>query len=201
MLALAASHLNATSSESLSSAALSHRVQAVSKLNASLSRPAATQAEVDARFAAFLALTFQSSYMEDGLMEFMTMIRGCALVSERNTVDRHPDSAFEPFSEQKHLVMMMERINAAHVTEADPALLDEAMASLRALTTLCQTKVHVDYLNVMIDVVNLCYQAPAAGKLLMSCYERALTTRSQPTSPSAICTISPLNFRTWTSTP
>ncbi|KAK3064493.1 hypothetical protein LTS18_006722 [Coniosporium uncinatum] len=92
--------------------------------------------------------------MEDGLMEFMTMIRGCALVSERNTVDRHPDSAFEPFSEQKHLVMMMERINAAHVTEADPALLDEAMASLRALTTLSYLSL-CDMYNIPAKLSNM----------------------------------------------
>src|SRR4051812_7750591 len=72
ILALSASHLNACSTSSLSAAALTHRITAVRSLNAALSNPDASKSERDAMMATALALTFQSSYMRDGLAEFYT---------------------------------------------------------------------------------------------------------------------------------
>lgn len=81
ILALSASHLDAVSSASVAEEAISHRILAVKSLNEALSVPPKTRSECDARMAAALALAFQSSHLEDGLFEFLTMVRGCNLIA------------------------------------------------------------------------------------------------------------------------
>lgn len=49
--------------------------------------------ERDARMAAALALAFQSSHLEDGLAEFLTMVRGCNLIAFEGAFDEM-ESAF-----------------------------------------------------------------------------------------------------------
>jgi hypothetical protein len=43
--------------------------------------------------AAALALAFQSSHLQDGLTEFLTMVRGCNLIAGEEAL-KNPDSAF-----------------------------------------------------------------------------------------------------------
>ena len=50
-------------------------------LNEALSVPPKSQCERDARMAAALALAFQSSHLQDGMAEFLTMVRGCNLIA------------------------------------------------------------------------------------------------------------------------
>jgi hypothetical protein len=94
ILALAASHLNAVSSANVAEAAISHRILAVKSLNEALSIPPKSRGEQDARMAASLALAFQSSHLQDGLFEFLTMIRGCNLIAGDEAVMSR-DSAFK----------------------------------------------------------------------------------------------------------
>lgn len=77
MLALGASHLTLCTSANFSSQALSHRVKAIQSLNKMLSKQTFTKAEGDAAFATLLTLTFQSSYMPEGMLDFIAMVRGC----------------------------------------------------------------------------------------------------------------------------
>lgn len=104
ILALAASHLDAVSNANVAEEALSHRILAVKALNDALSVPPKTRNESDARMAAALALSFQSSHLQDGLLDFLTMVRGCNLIAlGGNTID----SAFHVSSfpcAMRHLV-------------------------------------------------------------------------------------------------
>lgn len=77
MLALGASHLSLVSPSGYEKAALKHRVTAIKTLNEHLSKPNLSIPEADAAFGAMLNLTFQAAYMADGLVDFLTMIRGC----------------------------------------------------------------------------------------------------------------------------
>jgi hypothetical protein len=80
MLGLGASHLSlcgGDAGELYTRPALAHRVAAMKSLNEFLSRPRFSKADGDAAFAAAMSLTFQSSYMEDGLVDFLAMVRGC----------------------------------------------------------------------------------------------------------------------------
>lgn len=93
ILALSASHLDAVSSASVAEEAISHRILAVKSLNEALSVPPKTRSECDARMAAALALAFQSSHLEDGLFEFLTMVRGCNLIAADESL-MNDESAF-----------------------------------------------------------------------------------------------------------
>ena len=57
--------------------ALNHRVKAIKLLNEFLNQGYKIQADADAAFGAVLTLTFQSAYIPDGLIDFLSMIRGC----------------------------------------------------------------------------------------------------------------------------
>lgn len=66
---------------------------AVKSLNEALSMPPKSRSERDARMAAALALAFQSSHLQDGLFEFLTMVRGCNLIAGDEALN-NADSAF-----------------------------------------------------------------------------------------------------------
>ena len=77
MLGLGASHISILSTADYGKAALKHRVAAIKALNEHLSKPDLSMHEAEAAFGAIIALTFQSAYMPEGLMDFLTMVRGC----------------------------------------------------------------------------------------------------------------------------
>lgn len=165
MLALAASHLSMNGLGDYRSQALHHRVVAFNLLSSSLSRSSTTQAEADAKLAACLALTFQSSYMEDGFVDFLTMIRGCALVTQDHSLD-HPDSAFHCFNGENHGRTMQQRLREVTMNEIDPKALDSAAASLEALKPLCHNETEDDYRQVLLAVVRQTYHSPLQGQYI-----------------------------------
>jgi len=77
MLALGAQHLTACTDRDYTGQALAHRIKAIRALNSQLSKANPSTAEGDAAFGAVMSLTFQSSYLADGLMDYISMIRGC----------------------------------------------------------------------------------------------------------------------------
>lgn len=88
MLGLGASHLGMLNNQGYMKEALDHRVKAIKCLNEFLNKGCKTQADADAAFGTVLSLTFQSSYMPDGLGDFLSMIRGCesrSTTSQSNT--------------------------------------------------------------------------------------------------------------------
>jgi hypothetical protein len=82
MLGLGASHLSLVAPSGYERAALKHRVIAISALNKYLTKPGLTKRDVEAAFGTMLNLTFQSAYMNEGLVDFLTMIRGCKYISK-----------------------------------------------------------------------------------------------------------------------
>lgn len=81
------------SNSSVAGQAIQHRILAVKSLNEALSVPPMTRCEQDARLAAALALAFQSSHLQDGMAEFLTMVRGFNLIAGDQALI-NPDSAF-----------------------------------------------------------------------------------------------------------
>jgi len=77
MLALGAQHLTTCTDKDYTSQALAHRVQAIKGLNSQLSKANPSMSEGDAAFGAVMSLTFQSSYIPDGMIDYISMIRGC----------------------------------------------------------------------------------------------------------------------------
>ncbi|SCO88983.1 uncharacterized protein FRV6_13111 [Fusarium oxysporum] len=124
MLGLAASHLSLSGDTDYTAQALSHRVHAITLLNQALSKPCKSKAEADARIATVMTLIFQSSYMFEGMVEFIIMIRGCRAVSDA-ILPRLENSLFEGFTAESH---------NKHVLSLNPVDVVEEIADILALS-------------------------------------------------------------------
>lgn len=178
ILALAASHLNAVSNANAGEEAISHRILAVKSLNEALSVPPRSQDERDARMAAAMALTFQSSHLQDGLLEFLTMVRGCNLIAEDELLGQ-PDSAFyvrlflarphqywltraQAFREDGHLETMRNRLTASQLNSVNSEDLDNMASSLDQLDYLAMADFEIYFLSLLKNVVAQAYNDPIA---------------------------------------
>jgi len=189
ILALGAQHLAACYTNEhtgeYSLAALRHRVCAIAELNTALSTSAPPQvsmtADGDARFAAAIALTFQSTYMaDDGMLEFFTMLRGWSLI-QTNLIPVFSESMFGGFTERAYVDSMRSVLSHANLqsckdTEDGRRRKEELCrhlvhleASLRLLKPLCEsesehtTAIYM-YLGLMEKIARLAKESPAAGQ-------------------------------------
>ncbi|KAJ9151319.1 Sterol uptake control protein 2 [Pleurostoma richardsiae] len=156
MLGLAASHLSlgATTSSrtSFTAQAFEHRVTAINLLNQALSEPCASKAEGDARFAAIMSLTFQSSYMPEGMLDFLSMIRGCTVVSH-SAMPAFEDSMFRSFSLEGHIESLRSLNQGREDSPEDEGLVDAFLSSIRAVGALCRSTMEVRFLAAFEAVV------------------------------------------------
>jgi hypothetical protein len=183
MLALGASNLSLTtdSTAELASQALTHRVKAVALLNKALSRPATTKEEADARFAAFMNLTFQSTCMVDGLIDFFTMLRGCILQGDLGEC-----SAFVSFFKDHHLETMETKIDEMQWLKLEDDALGEGEKSLAALEPFCQNETDRCFHTYLTGLVSNAYSSPKAGEL-RNPIDFTRTTSNKTNSIPRIC--------------
>jgi hypothetical protein len=150
---------------SYSPAALSHRVAAIRLLNGSLSKPCSCPEEGTARYATMMALTFQSSYLPDGMLEFVAMTRGCHVVAHTAMGGTFEMSPFGVFSREGH-VDACRRLGPRPALEVDQKgdleLLSEEVAEgllsgLSDLAMLCagRSKLEHEVLRKVEQVVAL----------------------------------------------
>ena len=59
---------------------MQHRVKAIQQLNTFISRDVYSVADGDAAFGAVFSLIYQTSYVDDALFDYVTMMRGCKLI-------------------------------------------------------------------------------------------------------------------------
>ncbi|KAL1647015.1 hypothetical protein SLS61_007612 [Didymella pomorum] len=160
ILALSASHLDAVSNAGAAEQAIRHRILAVKSLNEALSVPPKSRSEQDARMAAALALAFQSSHLQDGLAEFLTMVRGCNLIASDNTTFGS-ESAFNAFSEECHLQKMKNRIGGStQYSCVNPEDLDLAALSLRSIEYLNMSTFEKTYWSALNTTVHQACDRP-----------------------------------------
>lgn len=152
ILGQAASHLTVTTDADYSSLALSHRLLAIKGLNEALSKTPRTGSDGDALLAACYALTFQTANMKDGMSEFLTMIRGCGLVSFQLLCDQ-VDVSFS-INPNRHLEYMQPRLENLPAIDAD--LYDGAVPSISAVLPLCRD---VQCLLSFHSVLKECFEA------------------------------------------
>lgn len=115
--------------------------------------------------ATTLALTFQSSYMYDGLAEFYTMIRGCNLIGDScGAMDK--ESVFHAFRFEGHVKTMQRRLQDVPTIVIDGVLLDHTAVSLESFRSLCTGPSEKGYFDQMLSVVNAAYNEPMEGTFL-----------------------------------
>jgi hypothetical protein len=161
MLGLGASHLAMTAPDSseLASRGLTHRVTAINKLNAVLSTPAQDRAEADARFATFMVLVFQSACLPDGLLDFITILRGCVMQGDNTK----PGSFFTHFREQEHLLTMEQKFNDIVIEPLDITILTGATNSLKQLESYCRPGVELEFHAMLVNSVQAAHISPKFG--------------------------------------
>ena len=168
ILGLAAQHLTASTASDFSVRALDHRVSAISALNQALSFPCATQSDTDAKFAAAIILTYQSSCMPDGMMDFLGMLRGW-MVIQTTVVPSMEASIFHGVTEEAYITSMRTLLGPAAGLEVDVGeklheTLEDCLASLRLVAPLCQSSAELCYLACLERVARLSQTSPMEGK-------------------------------------
>ncbi|KAL1797495.1 hypothetical protein ACET3X_004101 [Alternaria dauci] len=159
ILGLAASHLDAITHSGVAEQAIQHRILAMKSLNEALSAPPTTSCERDARMAAAIALAFQSSHLQDGMAEFLTMVRGCNLIGGDETLLRH-DSIFSAFREDCHLRTMQMRVGTSPLTCVNHEDLDMAASSLNLIKALRMSEWERSYWEILVCTVSHAYDSP-----------------------------------------
>lgn len=162
LLALGASHLTRVSPPTdYNTAAIVHRGQAIKGLNEALAKGSRDYGELDAMLATCYALTFQASCMGDGMTDFITMVRGCALI----TAQIHKDNSATAFNVGKdnHLRIIGPRLDQLPVL--DHSLLNSAILSVQALSPLLQSMADQELQTAMLSVLFALQQSSKAGYL------------------------------------
>lgn len=164
LLALGASHLTRVSPQTnYNTLAIIHRGRAIQGLNSALANPnRRAYGESDALLAACYALTFQASYMGDGMSDFITMVRGCALV----TTQINQDASATAFNLEKdsHLRLMEPRLD--HLPTLDPThLITPALRSVQALRSLLRTTMDAHFHAALLSVLVALQESSRAGYL------------------------------------
>ncbi|KAI8417480.1 hypothetical protein FOFC_00035 [Fusarium oxysporum] len=158
MLGLAASHLSLSGDTDYTAQALSHRVHAITLLNQALSKPCKSKVEADARIATVMTLIFQSSYMFEGMVEFIIMIRGCRAVSDA-ILPRLENSLFEGFTAESHNKHVLS-LNPVDVVEEIADILGDGLISVRRLRPICQSVIEVKYLGILERILEIAKSSP-----------------------------------------
>ncbi|KAK4942070.1 hypothetical protein LTR10_018106 [Elasticomyces elasticus] len=161
ILSLGASHLSRLTGVDYRKESLVHRGHAIAGLNHALSQTARAYGESDAMLASCYALTFQASYMGDGLSDFITMIRGCALTTEKI----HQEQALTAFNLQPdtHINFMASRLQ--HLPRVDPTILEDAYIALDEIRPYLVDDTHLDFHDALFDVIISLQASPASGYL------------------------------------
>jgi len=161
ILGVAASHLELTTGQDLRSIAIHHRVLTIKGSNEAISKPNRTGADGDALLASCYALTFQSTYMSDGLPEFFHMVRGCSLLSGQLKSERLPMAFF--LEERDHFEFMRDKLTDLPVINSE--LINGAERSLKALPALFDRPGHVEFFKFLTELVNAVKISSLKGKI------------------------------------
>jgi hypothetical protein len=173
ILGMAASHLellapstpSPTAIHSLSKVALTHRLAAISGCSTFLSRKHnRTGSDNDALFATHYLLAFQSSYLPDGVEEYLPLIRTCNLLRIQLQNDGLPMAFFLPG--RIHWDIMEKRL--AEVSVPKRSDIQDAEESLKRLKIVFTDQGSLDNLQLwrlMIKCVDAMRVDSISGKL------------------------------------
>ncbi|RMZ81889.1 hypothetical protein DV738_g2050, partial [Chaetothyriales sp. CBS 135597] len=159
ILSLGASHLGRLTGVDYRRESLTHRGFAIAGLNQALSQPAKDFGQADAMLAACYALTFQASYMGDGLFDFITMVRGCALTTAKiKQEDAMTAFNLEADSHYKIMAPRMHRLPSVNPCLAEGGI--EALAKFRAYMV---TQLDKNFHEALQNVLRSLLASPRSG--------------------------------------
>ena len=178
MLALSASDIvesgMPTNRPELRCVAMSHRVKAISSLNEAIGKPISSIEQGNAMIATCFSLLFQSTLINDGLVEYMTFIRGVVVVS-MHMGQRRIGFLFDHLFDQAEVV-------ASELTESpliDPEHARGACRSLELICPLIQNPKEKEYYGYLLAAARALFTSSQDGKyfclLRMTTYSNILS--------------------------
>lgn len=174
MLALAASelsladlHTSPSNSLTLHYTSLHYRSKAVTSLSRAIQRGIPTSAEGNAMLATILSLIFQSTFIADGLVEYMTFIRGSIVVSKQMGMQGLA-IIFKTDESRMPEPKGMGEIDRA--PKLQPDVIRGAIESLDLCEVLCKTDLERRVWTTVWEAAGLLEHSSSQGKLTCSFY-------------------------------
>jgi hypothetical protein len=173
MLGLAASDLFNTGAGSLDlkCSALSHRVKAMKSIEVSLAKGLHTFEEANAMLAACLNLLFQTCHFDDGLAEFMTLMRGIIFVTIHMGCHKIR-FLFDSLLAENQLAKVEPGLKSATIIDSE--LVHAAISSLESFEPLCQREYEKSFFSALLQTARTlltssrdCNCIPAIIRLVM----------------------------------
>ncbi|KAB5585805.1 hypothetical protein GE09DRAFT_1072029 [Coniochaeta sp. 2T2.1] len=156
ILGLAASDLSVQRDPSLTASAMSHRLKAIKAIKKTLSDVPARGAsnsnsfeEGNALMATCFALTFQSVLLDDGMVEYMTFIRGIIIVAIQMYV-KGADVLFGKYLGDKQAEVLRPLLEKVPLVEG--AWAQDAVAAVEGLGGLCRHEMERQYWERILDM-------------------------------------------------
>ena len=143
ILCLGASHLSRITPNGAEYApmAITHRGKALKALGEALARSdQCSRTELDLLLATTYALTFQSNYMEDGLVDFIVMVRGCAIITLRILNTYEGSEMFDSLTAEAIYTRVLPLLPMT--TCCDAEVLDMSILTLERIHPLLETSSH-----------------------------------------------------------
>ena len=163
ILGLAASELIHTDA-SLTTAAMNHRVRAIRAIKKRLSEPGRANTnyeEANAMVATCFALTFQSVSLEDGLAEYMTLIRGIVIVGMQMAFSGIKP-VFDNFFENRDAELLAPYMETLPLIQRSWA--DAAVDSISNLRPLCVLPIETEYVDKLLSITEKLYTNSFEGE-------------------------------------
>ena len=164
MLALSASDILESSpsqaNSELECVAMSHRVKAISSLNEAIGKPIASVEEGNAIIATCFSLLFQSTLINEGLVEYMTFIRGIVVVS-MHMGEKNIAFLFEHLFDQAQVV----ESELAESPLIDPEHARRACRSLELFYPLVQNAREKELYGHLLSTARALFTSSQAGAI------------------------------------
>jgi hypothetical protein len=115
-----------------------------------------------------MALTFQSSYMPEAMMDFLVTARGWMVVTT-NILDTE-NSIFAPFTKDAFIDSIREVISSMAEVPRERFRVDDFLASLRTVAPICRSVAELNYLSNMEQIAALARSSVAEGVSIATSY-------------------------------
>lgn len=173
MLALSASDLASSQEQTpegteLTSTALAHRVKAITALNSAITAGIGRFDQGNAMIATCFALLFQSTFFDDGLVEYMSFIRGTTAVCIQMGINRMR-FLFDNLLGDENIDQTL--MTAPLVT---PEAAAAACRSFEQFQHLCQSETEIQVYTVLVAIARSLEISSRDGKSLLFSYLRPI---------------------------
>lgn len=169
ILCLGASHLSRITPNGAiyTPLAIAHRGRALKSLGEALAKSdQCTRAELDLMLATTYALTFQSNYMEDGLVDFVVMVRGCAIITMRILNMYKGSEMFDSLTTEAIYTRVLPLLPLTTCCDGD--MLDFCILTLEGIQPLLKSSSHRITYQAILNIYTGLRQSARAGFIALS---------------------------------